>query len=344
MDERLIVVTAEPGYADTIVAMAEQAGILDCAVFPTEGEPPRESVHLLVSADRRQKVLDKLQSILGSAENWRIAILPVEATIPRIEEEEQDKAARADAKEAAGESREELYNDVAHNARVDANFLVFVALSTVVAAIGLIENNVAVVIGAMVIAPLLGPNMSLAFAAALGDTRLAIRSLSTNVAGIAIALLITVMIGLIWPLNFNSHELVSRTDVGLEGIVLALASGMAAVLSLTVGVATSLVGVMVAVALLPPTATLGLMLGAGNYQMALGALLLLAVNVVCVNLAAKLTFFLSGVRPRTWWQKKKARQSLITYIVFWIVALVVLLVVIQVHHRYLAKSVEMLVD
>ncbi|MDZ7803496.1 DUF389 domain-containing protein [Thiohalophilus sp.] len=87
------------------------------------------------------------------------------------------------------------------------------------------------------------------------------------------------------PLNFDSQELLLRTDVGLEGIALALASGMAAGLSLTSGVSATLVGVMVAVALLPPAATLGLMLGAGNYQYALGALLLLAVNVVCVNLA-----------------------------------------------------------
>jgi uncharacterized hydrophobic protein (TIGR00341 family) len=185
--------------------------------------------------------------------------------------------------------------------------------------------------------------MSLAFAAALGDTRLALESLRTNISGLTISLLICFFIGVVWPLNFDSQELMTRTDVGLESIALALASGTAAALSLTTGISATLVGVMVAVALLPPAASLGLMLGAGNYQLALGALLLLAVNVVSVNLAAKVTFFIRGVRPRTWWQKKKARQSLITYIVFWVVALLVLLAVIQAHDHYLAQSVEVIV-
>jgi uncharacterized hydrophobic protein (TIGR00341 family) len=324
MDERLIVVTAEPGYADTIVAMAEQAGILDCAVFPTEGEPPRESVHLLVSADRRQKVLDKLQSILGSAENWRIAILPVEATIPRIEEEEQDKAARADAKEAAGESREELYNDVAHNARVDANFLVFVALSTVVAAIGLIENNVAVVIGAMVIAPLLGPNLAFCLGVALGDRALMGKAALSNAAGVALTLGLCIVIGLLWPIDMESKELLARTEVGFDSIALALASGAAAALSLVAGLSAALVGVMVAVALLPPAAVLGLMIGAGEGQLAAGAATLLAVNLVCLNLSSQITFVARGVRPRTRFEKEAARRAVMINAAVWLLLLAAL--------------------
>jgi len=335
---RIIEVVADCGHIDTLHSIAEQHEIYDHWQLAPREDDGRCVCRMLVTPDKVQEVIDALQTALEKTENSRVVIQPVEATLPRPPEPEPDEA------RSKTRSREELYARIEAGSKLDKNFILMVVLSTIVAAIGLLEDNVAVVIGAMVIAPLLGPNMSLAFAAALGDTKLAIRSLRTNLAGIGIALLLTFVIGLFWPLNFSSHELVTRTDVGLEGIVLALASGMAAVLSLTVGVATSLVGVMVAVALLPPTAALGLMLGAGNYQMALGALLLLAVNVVCVNLAAKITFFISGVRPRTWWQKKKARQSLITYIVFWIAALLVLLAVIQVHHRYLAKSVEMLVN
>ena len=120
MNERLIVVTAEAGYADTILAMAEQAGVVDCHVYPTEDESPRQTVQLLVSSDNRQAVLDKLQSILGSSEDWRITILPVEATIPRIEEEEEkEEAEKSSAKAAAGESREELYSAVVRNTRLE---------------------------------------------------------------------------------------------------------------------------------------------------------------------------------------------------------------------------------
>jgi uncharacterized membrane protein len=140
--------------------------------------------------------------------------------------------------------------------------------------------------------------------------------------------LLSWIIALVWPLQFDSPELLSRTNVGLDSVALALASGSAAVLSLTTGLSSVLVGVMVAVALLPPTATIGLMLGQGQWALAGGAGLLLAVNIVCVNLSAKLVFVFKGVKPRTWLEKQKARQSMTTYIIFWLVSLIILVAVI----------------
>ncbi|HEU5339450.1 MAG TPA: DUF389 domain-containing protein, partial [Sulfuricaulis sp.] len=126
------------------------------------------------------------------------------------------------------------------------------------------------------------------------------------------------------------------TDVGLDSVALALASGAAAALSLTTGLSSVLVGVMVAVALLPPAATFGLMLGSGQYALATGAGLLLAVNIVCVNFAAKLVFLMKGIHPRTWWEKQKARQSMITYLVIWAVSLVILVGLIFLRRSVLA--------
>ena len=120
----------------------------------------------------------------------------------------------------------------------------------------------------------------------------------------------------------------SRTDVGLDSLALALASGAAAALSLSTGLSSVLVGVMVAVALLPPAATFGLMLGHGEFQLALGALLLLAANVVCVNLATKVVFMIKGISPRTWFMKEKARQRMYIYIALWLFSLLVLSVII----------------
>ena len=249
----------------------------------------------------------------------------MEAALPRREEKESEKEDKIDS---VTTSREELYNNVEKNARLDNNFLLLVFLSTIVVAIGLLEDNVAVVIGAMVIAPLLGPNIALALGTALGDRSLMWESLKTTLAGLTLALGLSVVIGMLWPLNFESRELLARTDVGLDSAALAFASGAAAVLSLTTGLPSVLVGVMVAVALLPPTATLGLMLGAGNWELATGAGLLLAVNIVCVNLAAKVSFLFRGIKPRTWLEKQKARQSMAIYIIIWILSLAILLVAI----------------
>jgi uncharacterized membrane protein len=84
-------------------------------------------------------------------------------------------------------SREELYNSIADGAKLSRVFVMMVILSAIVAAIGLIKDNVAVVVGAMVIAPLLGPNVALALGTTLGDIPLTLRSLKTNVVGVAIA-------------------------------------------------------------------------------------------------------------------------------------------------------------
>ena len=331
---RVIEVITDQGHVDTLRGIAAQQEIVDIWVGHTD-EDGRCSTRLLVRPEKQQTIIDALQSLLGTAENTRVLVLPVEATLSRIEDitsEEEKK------KNSVTRSREELYQKIVAGTKLDSNFIYMVIMSTIVAAIGLLEDNVAVVIGAMVIAPLLGPNMALAFATTLGEGELLWSAIKANIAGLFIALGLSILIALVWPLNFNSHELMARTDVGMDGIALALVSGAAAVLSLTAGSSNSLVGVMVAVAILPPTATFGLMLGAGHYQHALGAALLLAVNIVCVNLASNIVFLLKGIKPRTWYEQKKAKQSMIVFVVFWLTILVILVVTVKVRQEFLLTS------
>lgn len=319
---KLIEVVADPGQLDILASfVAEQYGALDYW-YSEIADDQRQSIRMLVDDENRQTILDTLQHLLSDTENVRILVLPVEAVLPRPVEEEKPNAAK---KTSTGSTREELYSQIEKDTRLDGNFLVLVFLSTVVAAIGLLENNVAVIIGAMVIAPLLGPNIALAFATTLGDRDLLLKSFKTNMVGVALALSVSIVIGWFWPPMTLNPEILARTYVGFDGVVLALASGAAAVLSLTSGVASALVGVMVAVALLPPTATLGMVLASGQYQLATGAALLLAVNIVCVNMSANLVFLFKGVRPRTWLEKRKARQSVVWIGLFWAIALAVLL-------------------
>ena len=326
---KIIEVIVKAGHEDTLRSIAEQLEVVDiwCGSISEEG---RVAVNMIVKPEKRQLLLDALQSAIGSTEGARINVLPLEVTLPRpVEKEDED-----DRRSVSG-SREELYNEIEKGAKLDGNYLLMVFLSTVVATIGLVENNVAVIIGAMVIAPLLGPNIALAFSTSLGDTRLMWSALKTSVAGLGLALILSCVAGMLLHIEPLGSEILARTDVGISGVLLALASGAAAVLSLTTGVSSALVGVMVAVALLPPTATLGMMLGIGQYDYALGAALLLAVNVVCVNLSAKLVFLYRGVKPRTWLEKQKARQSTPVYIFVWGFLLMILLGAMYVRHTQL---------
>ena len=202
-----------------------------------------------------------------------------------------------------------------------------------VAAVGLMENNVAVLIGAMVIAPLLGPNMALALGSSLGDVPLMKKALVTGVTGVLLAGLLGVAMGMVWNVDPGVPEIHSRTEVGLDSVALALASGAAAALSLTTGLSTTLVGVMVAVALLPPTVTAGMLLGSGQQAAAGAAGLLLAVNIVCVILSSKLVFLTRGIRPRTWLERRKAQQSRWLAGLFWVILLGLLVVLILVRNR-----------
>jgi uncharacterized hydrophobic protein (TIGR00341 family) len=318
---KYVEVVASKGSFSTVSAIAEKFKAFDFRLGPV-GEDGMQAMRLLVADDKIQSVLDMLQTVLGAQPFARIVILPVELALPKPTEEVRKNEASATT------AREALYDGVTKNARLDLNFVVLVMLSTAVAAIGLIENNVAIVIGAMVIAPLLGPILAFNLGTALGDISLTRKSALTTSVGIAVAVALSVVIGFLWPLDVSGPELATRTDVGLDSVALALASGAAAALSLTTGLSSVMVGVMVAVALLPPAVTLGLMLGHGDYGLAAGAGLLLAINVVCINLASKVVFFVKGIRPRTWWEKEKAQRAMIIYVLAWLVTLIILVFLI----------------
>jgi uncharacterized hydrophobic protein (TIGR00271 family) len=109
----------------------------------------------------------------------------------------------------------------------------------------LARDNTAAVIGAMVVAPLLGPNMALALGIVLGDGSLVRRAVSTNFLGLAIALVSAALLGLALGADPSTPELASRTRVGIWDLALALAAGCAGALAYTTGIPTYLTGVMV---------------------------------------------------------------------------------------------------
>ena len=310
----------DQGHVDTILGIAEQNEVLDVWHYDV-GVDDRQVVRLLVSNEETQTILDSAQKVLSTSEISRVVVLPVEATIPR---HQSDKPKNS----KVSKSREELYQDVEQNARLDRNYIFLVILSTVVAAVGMLENNIAVVIGAMVIAPLLGPNIALALGTVLGDRDLMMRAISTLFIGILIALATAYALTIAYPHGDFSQELLSRTSVGISSVAMALASGAAAALSMTTGLSTILVGVMVAVAILPPTAAVGLMLGYQNFPLAFGAFMMLAINIVCINLSANIVFLLKGINPRTRGEQKKAKYNMLLYFTIWILLLLILIVVL----------------
>lgn len=300
--------------------------------------PEQLLVRVLLQVENTEAFLDEIEGKFAGID-FRAVLFPVEATIPRLEPEKKEPhpAPVAAGEEAEKEkppspriSREELYQKVNEGIQLTTTYVVLVALSAVVAAVGVAYNNITVVIGAMVIAPLLGPNVALSLATTLGDTDLAWSAAKTNVVGILVALAIAVPLGAILKVNPQVTEIQARLHTQIKDIVLALASGSAGVLSITTVAPAALIGVMVAVALIPPLVTFGLLLGSGHTELSFQALLLFITNVICINLAGVVTLLVQNVRPRTWWEADRAKRAIKVALSCWAVLLLVLVAVILV--------------
>lgn len=290
---------------------------------------------VLVEAEYAEALADRLSQAFARHPDFRMVSMNVEATLPRVEappkhdpedEQARERAERVAKAKSSRISREEIYEDLSAASRSDSVYHLTVMLSTVVAAIGLMRGDTAVLVGSMVIAPLLGPNMSLALASTLGDVDLARSSARAVGSGVLLAGTIAVLFGLLLPFDLTQPAMLSRTHPGPGDVFLALAAGSAGALAFTSGVPAVLVGVMVAVALLPPLVVAGLYAGTGHFALAAGALVLMFTNVTCVNLAAVATFLARKVRPRTWWEAKRARRATRIAVTSWVLMLALLVV------------------
>lgn len=286
----------------------------------------RFSTSMMVKPDNVQTVLDALQQILDHCPTARVIVHGVDATLPQLEEETAQDPKENSAKNV-GITREELFEQVEKSGQLTQTYLLLTLLSAVVAAIGMVENSVAAVIGAMVIAPLLGPNLALALGSTLGETALTRRAILANLAGLGLAVAVAFALSFLLDPT-NSPQLSERTVITYGALVLALASGAAAVLSLLSGAATGLVGVMVAVALMPPAVALGLYMGWGQWTHAGQAMLLLFINITAINLSAKLVLVFRGISPRRWPDKSRAKKSSRWAFGFWGVSIALILILI----------------
>jgi uncharacterized hydrophobic protein (TIGR00271 family) len=178
---------------------------------------------------------------------------------------------------------------------------VMLLLSVAIATFGIMQDSTAVVIGAMLIAPLMTPILGASAGIVSARRRRIIDSFGLVVLGvgasIALAFIIGQWIPVIVPLDVNS-QVVSRTSPNVVDMLIALAAGAAgAYANVDRRVSASIAGVAIAVALVPPLGVVGLALEAGQLADAFGAFLLFLTNFVSIVLAATVVFFLTGYAP-----------------------------------------------
>jgi uncharacterized hydrophobic protein (TIGR00341 family) len=319
---------------DLAVDAQELLAALTSQTWTQEGGRFGRVVRAVLGAEQTGPALDALHDRIADRGGLLVLVEPLDAVLPRPLATASEAGVREDSlRSAAAVSREEVYASIADGAKLHRHFLLLIALSSVVAAIGLAHDNTAAVIGAMVVAPLLGPNMAVALGLVLGDGPLVRRAIGTISAGFSLTILLAIALGLLIEFDPAIPELASRTQVGIWDLVLALAAGCAGALAFTTGAPTYLTGVMVAVALLPPAVASGMLFSAGQLEAAGSALLLALGNVTALTLAAILTFVGRGMRPRNWWLAERARSSARLGIAVFVVLLLLLATIILVAHR-----------
>lgn len=207
------------------------------------------------------------------------------------------------------EDRVALVDRIQSSSQWDFDFCALMVLSTLIAAIGLIQNSAAVVIGAMLVAPLMTPLLGLGLALVQGNPVLARTSIRSIGFGVIVSLLVGTLVGLVTPGFVEpSREMIGRGGPGMLDLFVAFASGLAAAYaSSRPGLLAALPGVAIAAALVPPIATSGLGLSLGNFDLAFNSFLLFVINMFTIVLASMTSLWAVGLRSI----KKAARWRLV---------------------------------
>ncbi len=197
---------------------------------------------------------------------------------------------------AATEDRyHDLFTSLRQDARLDSIYLVLIVLSTMLATVGLFQNSVAVIIGAMLLAPLMAPIVSMSMGLLRHDTKMLGESLKKIGVGVVLSLLASGLLSLIFPGKAVTAEMQARVNPGLLDLGVALIAGVASAYAKAhKEIMESLAGVAIAVALIPPLAVAGIGLGMGDIYFFSQAFLLFFTNLIGITLAATFTFRLLG--------------------------------------------------
>ncbi|AUT04379.1 TIGR00341 family protein [Nostoc sp. CENA543] len=190
---------------------------------------------------------------------------------------------------------QEIRNGLLEESTINSNYLVLIIGSCIIATLGLISNSAAVIIGAMIIAPLMLPIRGLAFGALEGNFILFRKALAAIIIGTILAIALAWFIGYFLALPQFGSEIISRSRPTLLDLGIAVAAGgISGFAKVQPKISESLAGTAIAVALMPPICVIGLGLSQVNWSLSTGATILYLTNLLGITLSCMLTFLLTG--------------------------------------------------
>jgi len=254
-------------------------------------------------------LIDKLKNRFDFTNNVHrsLIIFTPDTVIPSNKEKAKKEAYRA--------SRETIVTYAKENSEISSQLVFLAVVAAIIATLGLILDNTPVIVGAMIIAPVFGPIATMAIGIVLGDLKLLVKGIIVELAIMGIAITIGAIFGLIIPNVSITHALQVRMLPTLPDLLVALAAGGAGAYALITHVKSQqLVGVVIAAALIPVMATIGVGISLHNVDMIIGASLLLLGNLFTLLLAIIMVFYFKGLKPQWWYEstaKKLIKKSLV---------------------------------
>ncbi|MGA9402311.1 TIGR00341 family protein [Haladaptatus sp.] len=323
---RLVQVLVPRGKRDAVLDALDEEGV-DYAVFDETGRTEFSAlVTFPVPPSAVEPILEKLRMAGVEEDAFTIVLQPETVVSKRITELKQRYS-------GFNIAREELRERAAEMAPESSTFFSMTFISTIIAATGLLLDSSAVIIGAMVIAPLMGPAMAASVGTVVDEPKLAERGVQYQITGLLVAIASAALFGylvrgtVLVPPGLDIRTVPAITErftPNFLSLLLALGAGAAGVISLMRGAGSVIVGVMIAVALVPPAATVGLGIAWLDFGVALGATVNVLVNLLSINLTALALLWVSGYRPERVRSVGEARSRTLWRIAVILVAIAVL--------------------
>lgn len=206
---------------------------------------------------------------------------------------------RLSEKLASSINHRNVLKDVYLEVEISGSYFVTLTLANLIALNGLIQNSVAVIIGAMLISPLMGPILSFGFAFITGDNSIWSKSAKKISISVAATIIIAAIATYISPLKDITHEIVSRTRPNLYDLIIAFLAGTAGAIAICTkkNYLTIVPGVAIATAVIPPLSVAGFGIGTGNFTVSFGGFLLFFTNFTAIIIATCIVFYLYGFKP-----------------------------------------------
>jgi uncharacterized hydrophobic protein (TIGR00341 family) len=271
-------------------------------VSVSEAEKDDEKIvefHVTVESDQIDELSEDLKGIddLGSGD----------LTINVMKQESQIKKGQKTQGGSSILSQAEIYSQAQDSSVFNKAEWSLVALSSVIATYGLIADNLIVVIGAMMVAPILSPFISGALSLNVGDKKLLKQSVKTGSTSFLLAVIASTVAAVPFPVSWNSSlALVSQPSI--VSVLLSIFVGAAAALTFVTGMRDEIAGVAVAIALIPPIASIGIGFKLMDLNLVLNAFTVAVMNVVSIIASGFVCFHLIGIRPSTYYKKKQAEE------------------------------------